>query len=128
MHFNKEKVTKIFKFSLMWIIAKYQMKCLARIIKQQSTIFQNDRQSTTCLHHLQQILVWGRETSLLNPIAYSGTIESESESCSVMSNSLQPHGLYSSWNSLGQNTQVGSLSLLQGIFPGTIPIPKLFPH
>ena len=28
-----------------------------------------------------------------------------------------PHGLYSPWNSLGQNTRVGSLSLLQGIFP-----------
>ena len=30
---------------------------------------------------------------------------------------LRPHGLYSPWNSLGQNTGVGSLSLLQGIFP-----------
>ena len=30
---------------------------------------------------------------------------------------LWPHGLYSPWNSLGQNTGVGSLSLLQGIFP-----------
>ena len=29
---------------------------------------------------------------------------------------LQPHGLYSPWNSLGQNTGVGSLSLLQRIF------------
>ena len=27
------------------------------------------------------------------------------------------HGLYSSWNSPGQNTGVGSLSFLQGIFP-----------
>ena len=35
----------------------------------------------------------------------------------VMSNSLQPHGLYSPWNSPVQNTGVGSLSLLQGIFP-----------
>ena len=34
-----------------------------------------------------------------------------------MSTSLQPHGLYSPWNSPGQNTWVGSLSLLQGIFP-----------
>ena len=34
-----------------------------------------------------------------------------------MSNSLQPHGLYSSWNSPGQNIGVGSLSLLQWIFP-----------
>ena len=28
-----------------------------------------------------------------------------------------PHGLYSPWNSPGQNTGVGSLFLLQGIFP-----------
>ena len=34
-----------------------------------------------------------------------------------MSDSLWPHGLYSPWNSSGQNTGVGSLSLLQGIFP-----------
>ena len=34
-----------------------------------------------------------------------------------MSDSLQPHGLYSPWNSPGQNTGVGSCSLLQGIFP-----------
>ena len=34
-----------------------------------------------------------------------------------MSNSLWPHGLHSPWNSLGQNTGVGSLSFLQGIFP-----------
>ena len=35
-----------------------------------------------------------------------------------MSNSLQPHGLYSPWNSPGQNTGVGSLSLT---FPGDLP-------
>ena len=34
-----------------------------------------------------------------------------------MSNPLRLHGLYSPWNSLGQDTGVGSLSLLQGIFP-----------
>ena len=28
-----------------------------------------------------------------------------------------PHGLYSPWNSPGQNTGVGSHSILQGIFP-----------
>ena len=33
-----------------------------------------------------------------------------------MSDSLQPCGLYTPWNSLGLNTGVGSLSLLQGIF------------
>ena len=40
----------------------------------------------------------------------------ESESCSVVSNSLQPHVVYSPWNSLGQNTGMGSLSLFQEIF------------
>ena len=44
-------------------------------------------------------------------------LESESESRSVLSNSLRPHGLYSSWKPPGQNTGVGSLSLLQEIFP-----------
>ena len=40
-----------------------------------------------------------------------------SASCSVVSDSLQLHDLYSPRNSPGQNTGVGSLSLLQGIFP-----------
>ena len=40
-----------------------------------------------------------------------------SETRSVVSNSLQPHGLYSPWDSLGQNTGMGIHSLLQGIFP-----------
>ena len=34
-----------------------------------------------------------------------------------MSDSLRPHGIYSPWSSPGQNTGVGSYSLLQGIFP-----------
>ena len=38
-------------------------------------------------------------------------------SCSVVSDSLQPHGLYSPWNSPEQNTGVGSHSPLKGIFP-----------
>ena len=41
----------------------------------------------------------------------------ESESHSVVSESLRPHGLHSPLNSPGQDTGVGSLSLLQGIFP-----------
>ena len=44
-------------------------------------------------------------------------LESESESCSVMCDSLWPHGLYSPWNSPGQNTGEGSCSLLQGGLP-----------
>ena len=43
--------------------------------------------------------------------------QSEGESHSVVSDSWAPHGLYSPWNSPGQNTRVGSPSLLQGIFP-----------
>ena len=42
---------------------------------------------------------------------------SESECHLVVSDYLQCRGLYSPWNSPGQNTGVGSLSLLQGIFP-----------
>ena len=48
---------------------------------------------------------------------YLRSEESESERSSVVSNPLWPHGLYSPWNSPGQNTGVGSLSLLQGILP-----------
>ena len=36
---------------------------------------------------------------------------------SVMSSCLRPHASNSPWNSPGQNTGVGILSLLQGIFP-----------
>ena len=34
-----------------------------------------------------------------------------------MYKSLQPHGLYSLWNSPGQNTGVGCRALLQGLLP-----------
>ena len=40
----------------------------------------------------------------------------EKVSRSVMSDSLRPHGLYSPWNSPGQNAGVGNHSLLQEIF------------
>ena len=53
-----------------------------------------------------------------SPLPNSTFPESEeSESRSVVSDSLWPHRLYSPWNSPGQNTGVGSISLLQGIFP-----------
>ena len=38
----------------------------------------------------------------------------ESEGCSNMTDSLRPHGLYSPWNSPGQNTGMGSLSFSSG--------------
>ena len=48
---------------------------------------------------------------------YSFFFWNESESHSVVSDSLWPHRLYSPCNSPGQNTGMGSCSLLQGIFP-----------
>ena len=47
---------------------------------------------------------------------FGTTVKVISESHSVMSESCDPHGLYSPWNSAGQNTAVGSLSLLQRNF------------
>ena len=60
---------------------------------------------------------WNFSFSISPSNEYSGLISFETESRSVMSDSLRPHGLHSPWNSPGQNTGVGSLSLLQGIFP-----------
>ena len=54
-------------------------------------------------------------------------LKSESESCSVMSDALQPCELSGPLTSPGQNTGVGSLFLLQGIFPTQEQNPGL-PH
>ena len=56
---------------------------------------------------------------------YLAYIQSESESHSVMSNSLLPHGLYSPWNFPGQNTEMGSFFLLQ---EGDLPNPGIKPR
>ena len=66
-------------------------------------------------------------TSEYHVVSHSPLPHPESERRSVVSNSLQPHGLYSPWNSPGQNTGVGSLSLLHGIFPAQGSNPGL-PH
>ena len=62
-----------------------------------------------CSHEIKRHLLLGRKVMT--------NLWSESESLSVVSDSLRPHRLHSPWNSPGQNTGVGSLSLLQGIFP-----------
>ena len=49
------------------------------------------------------------------------------ESRSLCPTLCDPHGLYSPWNSPWQNIGVGSLSLLQGIFP-TQGLKPGFPH
>ena len=68
----------------------------------------------TSLEHLLSIL--GRHSSRCS-LSKSDKIlvRMKSESRSVVSYSLPPHG--SPWNSPGQNTGVDSFSLLQEIFP-----------
>ena len=64
--------------------------------------------------------LWSGFARLVLILKYSmsgGASGKESESRSVESDSLRPHGLYSPWNSPGQNIGVGSLSFLQAIFP-----------
>ena len=60
---------------------------------------------------------------LQHPFSSSDTPNTESESHSVVFDSLWTHGY--PWNSLGQNTAVGSLSLFQGIFPTQVSNPDL---
>ena len=57
----------------------------------------------------------------LSCVAPSLKVKHERVNCSVLSDSLQPHGLgltrlLCPWDSLGRNTGVGCHSLLQGIF------------
>ena len=61
---------------------------------------------------------WHKTWSLFIPEGLMSSFsKSESESHLIVSDSLWPCELYSPQNSPGQNTGVGSLSLLQGIFP-----------
>ena len=77
---------------------------------------ENNAMAHKILHRGPQPLGWGLVPTIRS-VAASDQKQNESESHSVMSNSLQPHGLYGPWNSLGKNTGVSSRSLLQGIFP-----------
>ena len=58
-----------------------------------------------------------RRAQVLTLSGSRSKVESESESHSIVSNSLRPHTLYRPWNSPGQNTGMDSPSLLQGIVP-----------
>ena len=63
--------------------------------------------------------LWGKTPLLMyNSLCamYEQVSEVKWKSLSCVSDSLWLHGLYSPWNSPGQNTGVGSLSLLQGNF------------
>ena len=76
-----------------------------------------------CLHQTNK----QKSLRMFKVSSFSALSEAASESRSVVSDSLRPHGLYSPWNSLGQNTGVGSHSLPQGIFPTQESNPGL-PH
>ena len=82
-----------------------------------------------CLHQTNK----QKSLRMFKVSSFSALSEAASESRSVVTNSLWPHGLYSPWNSLDHNTGVGSLSLLQGIFatqgsnPG-LPHCRQFPY
>ena len=78
------------------------------------------------LHQCFWTMFWKVVFSVLTLLAYSSISKQslpqsikarERESCSVMSDSSRTHGLYSPWNSPGQNTGGGSHARLQGIFP-----------
>ena len=105
---------------------------LFRLRKTLCAVFWHMCQNPVSFNFFPIILTLVAEAVLLHFLDFNHSsyhrliLESESECCSVMSNSLQPHGLYSPWNSPGQNTGVGSLSFLQGIFPtqGSNPVPQ----
>ena len=63
---------------------------------------------------LQQVIYSLTHRSLRPNSSLAEYSESVTQSCPAL---LRPHGLHNPWNSSEQNTGVGSLSLLQGIFP-----------
>ena len=74
--------------------------------------------------NINESFVWA---NVITNIYRNSSVLNVCVSRSVMSDSLLSHGLYSPWNSPGQNTGVGSLSLLQRIFPAQGSEPGL-PH
>ena len=74
---------------------------------------------TSTSHDITSLLMTSLSYCLQSNSTYSKQIDNLrkwSESCSVVFDSLWSHGLYSPWSSLGQNTGVGSFSLLQLLF------------
>ena len=62
---------------------------------------------------------WGcKDSDMIEWLNWTEALEksSETESHSVMSDSLQPHGLYIPWNSPGQNTGVVVFPFFRGSF------------
>ena len=76
---------------------------------------QVDTNSETCALSLWAMLFTSLPVICDAERSHIGMVESESHS--VVSDSLWPHGLYNPWNSPGQNSGVDNFSLIQGIFP-----------
>ena len=106
----------LFLSSVAWWVGCWPVSLIWNITFCAGTI---DQSSPWCQKPYSGHIDWSRESWIkvlpLRGIFILDILESESHS--VVSSPLQPHRLYSPWNSPGQNTGVGSLSLLQGIFP-----------
>ena len=101
-------------FVLTWVVFIY---FLLLLIVPLFTVLQRSNGGSKKLGNLSEVTQLERAEQDLNPSGAGYHQEkSESENHSTMSHSLWSHGLYSPWNSPGQNTGVGSHSLLQGIF------------
>ena len=72
-------------------------------------LFSNKKRTSE--KHLKEFMIHAAKW-----MTFKNILREISEHCSVVFNSLWPHGVYSPWKSPGQDTGVGSLSLLQGIF------------
>ena len=102
---------------------------LFRLRKTLCAVFWHMCQNPVSFNFFPIILTLVAEAVLLHFLDFNHSsyhrliLESESECCSVMSNSLQPHGLYSPWNSPGQNTGVGE----PFPSPGDLPNPGIKP-
>ena len=116
----KENITLNVWLDLMtWLLACW-LHLNISVYKERKCIFvPNGKRKAIIRCHLCQ-------SSLLSVMEAGHLAESEevtwSESHSVVSDSLRPRGLYSPWNSPGQNTGVGSLSL-----PGDLLYPGIEP-
>ena len=127
MNISHKKITNIFchikSSEIVWLPQKDNKFLKSKQIRTKS----QTRMAGNHLNLLNFIFTPRTPPHTQNPTMVNSTLIGSEWSCSVMSNSLQPHGPYSQWNSPGQNTGMCSLSLLQGIFTTQVSNPGL-PH
>ena len=87
----------------------FYSKSMCNILRNCQHVFQS---GCTILETYQQYACSSFSTSSPTFVIVFLNVTIMKVSCSVVSDSLQLHGLYSPWNSPGQNIGVGSLSLL----------------